>query len=266
MTDRKKRIRRKRRKKEIKKIKRMVIAYSVRALAVMGLALMVILMICGCLYIYEHVFQKRNVQEANAYYGALAHVEGRDGETLSRAEARYTLVLDAGHGGNDGGTEEGSAVEKEINLAVALKMKELLEGEDIRVILTRDTDIYVGLDERVQLANKENADLFVSLHCNYYDKDSSVCGLECYYPKDSERGKYYGEKLIREMAERKNITPRNAKPGNYHILRNAQVPAVLVEMGYLSNYGERKELMSGEYQEKLAIELVNGILKGFQGI
>lgn len=266
MTDRKKRIRKKRRKKQIEKMRRMLIAYSLRALVVFTLMLMAVLMICGCLYIYEHVFQKSNVQEANAYFGALAQLEGKDPETVGKAGARYTIVLDPGHGGNDRGTEEGRAVEKEINLAIALKVKERLEEEKIRVILTRDQDIYVDLDERVQKANNENADLFVSLHCNYYDKDSSIRGFECYYDRDSERGKYYGERLIREIEERKKITSRNAKPENYHVLRNAQVPAVLVEMGFLSNYAERTDLMDAGYQDELAAEVADGIVKGLEGV
>lgn len=261
MTDRKRRIRRKRRKKQIDRIKKRCISYALRGLVLFILGLMTVLMICGCLYIYEHIFKKTNVREAAAYFGTLAYLEGEDTGVHNKSQTEFLVVLDAGHGGSDGGTEEGAGVEKEINLAVVLKMKELLENQGISVILTRDRDVYVGLDERVETANREQADLFVSIHCNYYDKDSSIRGLECYYDSDSAGGKEYAEKIIQELTEQKAVVTRNAKPGNYHILRNARVPAVLVEMGYLSNYRERKDLMSEEYQEKLATELVNGIIK-----
>ena len=175
-----------------------------------------------------------------------------------------TVVVDAGHGGEDGGTVEQAATEKEINLAVVLKLKELLEEQGIRVVLTRDKDIFMKLEERVQIANGEKADLFISIHCNYYEKDSSIYGLECYYCKSGEEGKHYAEKIMETIEESKNIVSKNVKPADYYILKNTTVPAVLVEIGYLSNYNERNQLMSEEYQEKLAGELVKGIVKGME--
>ncbi len=242
-------------KKSIQKKKRMLISYTLQALVIFLLGLMLILMVCGCLYIYEHVFKKgEHVQGEDAYYGASAHlgVEGKD-------DYQYTVVIDAGHGGKDGGTEKGAAIEKDINLAVALFMKSWLEGEGIGVILTRDSDVYIDLDERVEIANEEHADLFVSIHCNYYEKDSSIKGLECYYDENSEKAKDLAEKFVLEIAERETVTSRGTKPGNYHILRNAQIPAILVEMGYLSNYEERTNLQSQDYQKMLAIDLAKGV-------
>ena len=128
-----------------------------------------------------------------------------------------------------------------------------MEEQGIRVVLTRDKDIFMKLEERVQIVNGEKADLFISIHCNYYEKDSSIYGLECYYCKSGEEGKHYAEKIMETIEESKN-----------YILKNTKVPAVLVEIGYLSNYNERNQLMSEEYQEKLAGELVKGIVKGLE--
>ena len=158
-----------------------------------------------------------------------------------------------------------TAMEKEINLAVVLKMRELLENQDIRVVLTREQDMFMKLEERVQVANGEKADLFVSIHCNYYEKDSSIYGLECYYCKGAEEGKYYAERILDTIEKSGEIVSRNAKPSGYYILKNTTVPAVLVEVGYLSNYNERNQLTSGEYQGKLAQGLVEGILEGLEG-
>lgn len=176
-----------------------------------------------------------------------------------------TVVVDAGHGGEDGGTVEQTATEKEINLAVVLKMRELLENQGICVVLTREQDIFIKLEERVRVANGEKADLFVSIHCNYYEKDSSIYGLECYYCKGAEDGKYYAERILDTIEKSGEIVSRNAKPSGYYILKNTTVPAVLVETGYLSNYNERNQLISGEYQGKLAQELVEGIVEGLEG-
>ena len=124
---------------------------------------------------------------------------------------------------------------------------------------------FIKLEERVRVANGEKADLFVSIHCNYYEKDSSIYGLECYYCKGAEDGKYYAERILDTIEKSGEIVSRNTKPSGYYILKNTTVPAVLVETGYLSNYNERNQLISGEYQGKLAQELVEGIVEGLEG-
>ena len=140
----------------------------------------------------------------------------------------------------------------------------ILEQKNIQVILTRDKDIFMELEERTEIAKNEEADLFLSIHCNYYEDDSSIRGLECYYSQDSSDGKYYAEKLIESLEEKGAILSRNAKPAEYFVLKNTNIPSVLVETGYLSNYADRKDLTSQNYQEKLAAELVEGILKGLR--
>ena len=255
------------RSKKIARKRRRVIAYTVRGIMAAVLAVMILLMICGCLYIRDFFRRNENessTQKADVVRETISGVEEDELDADLSGEENHMVVLDAGHGGEDGGTVEQAATEKEINLAVVLKLKELLEEQGIRVVLTRDKDIFMKLEERVQIANGEKADLFISIHCNYYEKDSSIYGLECYYCKSGEEGKHYAEKIMETIEESKNIVSRNVKPADYYILKNTTVPAVLVEIGYLSNYNERNQLMSEEYQEKLAGELVKGIVKGLE--
>ena len=255
------------RSKRIARKRRRVIAYTVRGIMAAVLAVMILLMICGCLYIRDFFRRNENessTQKADVVRETISGVEEDELDADLSGEENHMVVLDAGHGGEDGGTVEQAATEKEINLAVVLKLKELLEEQGIRVVLTRDKDIFMKLEERVQIANGEKADLFISIHCNYYEKDSSIYGLECYYCKSGEEGKHYAEKIMETIEESKNIVSRNVKPADYYILKNTTVPAVLVEIGYLSNYNERNQLMSEEYQEKLAGELVKGIVKGME--
>lgn len=255
------------RSKKIARKRRRVIAYTVRGIMAAVLAVMILLMICGCLYIRDFFRRNENessTQKADAVRVTISGVEEDELDADLSGEENHMVVLDAGHGGEDGGTVEQAATEKEINLAVVLKLKELLEEQGIRVVLTRDKDIFMKLEERVQIANGEKADLFISIHCNYYEKDSSIYGLECYYCKSGEEGKHYAEKIMETIKESENIVSRNVKPADYYILKNTTVPAVLVEIGYLSNYNERNQLMSEEYQEKLAGELVKGIVKGME--
>ena len=258
---------RRKREKRIARLRRRIIAYTVRGIVAAVLAVMLLLMVCGCLYIRDFFRKdhKESALKADSVREAVPGVEENKPDTEFPEQEKYTVVLDAGHGGEDGGTVEQTATEKEINLAVVLKMRELLENQGICVVLTREQDIFIKLEERVRVANGEKADLFVSIHCNYYEKDSSIYGLECYYCKGAEDGKYYAERILDTIEKSGEIVSRNAKPSGYYILKNTTVPAVLVETGYLSNYNERNQLISGEYQGKLAQELVEGIVEGLEG-
>lgn len=258
---------RRKREKRIARLRWRIIAYTVRGIVAAVLAVMLLLMVCGCLYIRDFFRKdhKDSALKADSVREAVPGVEENKPDTEFPEQEKYTVVLDAGHGGEDGGTVEQTATEKEINLAVVLKMRELLENQGICVVLTREQDIFIKLEERVRVANGEKADLFVSIHCNYYEKDSLIYGLECYYCKGAEDGKYYAERILDTIEKSGEIVSRNAKPSGYYILKNTTVPAVLVETGYLSNYNERNQLISGEYQGKLAQELVEGIVEGLEG-
>ena len=257
---------RRKREKRIARLRRRIIAYTVRGIVAAVLAVMLLLMVCGCLYIRDFFRKghKDSALKADSVREAVPGVEENKPDTEFPEQEKYTVVLDAGHGGEDGGTVEQTATEKEINLAVVLKMRGLLENQGICVVLTREQNIFIKLEERVRVANGEKADLFVSIHCNYYEKDSSIYGLECYYCKGAEDGKYYAERILDTIEKSGEIVSRNAKPSGYYILKNTTVPAVLVEAGYLSNYNERNQLMSGEYQEKLAQGLVERIIEGLE--
>lgn len=245
--------------KQSKQFKRLK-TYAIRAITLLILTTMLFLMLCGCLYIRDFFRENKAASPSNS----TPESQSTPDPSAQKTAAPYTIILDAGHGGNDSGTIEQSTAEKDINLSIALKMKELLEQKNIQVILTRDKDIFMELEERTEIAKNEEADLFLSIHCNYYEDDSSIRGLECYYSQDSSDGEYYAEKLIESLEEKGDILSRNAKPAEYFVLKNTNIPSVLVETGYLSNYADRKDLTSQNYQEKLAAELVEGILKGLR--
>ena len=212
---------RRKREKRIARLRRRIIAYTVRGIVAAVLAVMLLLMVCGCLYIRDFFRKdhKESALKADSVREAVPGVEENKPDTEFPEQEKYTVVLDAGHGGEDGGTVEQTATEKEINLAVVLKMRELLENQGICVVLTREQDIFIKLEERVRVANGEKADLFVSIHCNYYEKDSSIYGLECYYCKGAEDGKYYAERILETIEKSGEIVSRNAKPSGYYILK-----------------------------------------------
>lgn len=173
-----------------------------------------------------------------------------------------SIVLDAGHGGVDGGTYYEDVLEKNINFAVVMYMKEILEEEGVEVFLTRSEDDFMDVSERTGIVNQytEEADLFVSIHCNYFEDDDGVSGLECYYYKEDEVGQASAERMIESLKGNKEIKVRSAKHGGYYVLKFSDMPAVLVEMGFLSNKAERDKLNSEEYQKLLAEELSKAIV------
>ena len=173
------------------------------------------------------------------------------------------VVIDAGHGGNDVGTGDESYWEKDLNMDIVLKMKDMLSYCGVNVLLTRDGDETLALDERSAFANEhEEADYFVSVHCNYCEDDASVRGLECYYWEGSEQGKNYAQSIIDTVALEDKIIVRGIKTDNFHVLRETKMPAILIETGYLSNAEEKKNLYDDTYQKTVALFLVKGIISG----
>ena len=252
----------KRKKLRKRKIKRLMIAYLLRTIVILIPIIMMILMVCGCLYIYER-FTKED-EKINKYTDiSTDRNAGNDIAPVTSMENTapgVCVVVDAGHGGSDGGTVSGKAVEKDINLSVALKLKAILENDNIEVILTRSSDENMSLAERTSVANDSNADFFISLHCNYYEKDAQIAGLECYYNNlNTVESKEYAESIINAVSLSEDIETRYAKTEGYYVLRNTQMPAVLVEMGFLSNYSESQKLLDDDYQESLAQRIAEGI-------
>ena len=184
-----------------------------------------------------------------------------DGNGLTAAAAAVaplgiTVVLDAGHGGAQPGCVIGDLQEKEIAMAITQRLKTRLEQMGFDVVLTRGDDMDVGLSERAQIANQAEGDCFVSIHCNSY-VDDSISGLECYYYR-SEAGEQLAE-AIATATEASEIDTRESKEGNFQVLREADMPAVLIEVGYMTNPAELELLASEEYQQTLASAIAEGI-------
>ncbi|MFB3845172.1 MAG: N-acetylmuramoyl-L-alanine amidase [Candidatus Cloacimonadaceae bacterium] len=217
-----------------------------------------------------------------------------------------TIVIDPGHGGKDPGAIGRSlrAQEKDINLAVSLMLKEMLEKEmGVKVLLTRSDDRFVSLQSRTKFANENKADLFISIHTNA-SRDINSKGVELYYlstakttearavealensvveiyegGKEAVR-KYDGVDIIlSDMLQAENLEHssnlaqklqtnicagtsacnRGIKQANFYVLRGAFMPAVLVEMGFISNATEEAFLVNRQYQERLARTMFEGI-------
>ncbi|WKN45140.1 M56/M15 family metallopeptidase [Tunicatimonas pelagia] len=172
----------------------------------------------------------------------------------------FTVVIDAGHGGADAGTTNGQLEEKDVVLAIAQAMDELVSTSSVRLIYTREGDNAISLADRVEVANQSNADLFLSLHINQHD-DEAQQGLEAYYSTQnaqSDLSEKYSQQFIQ------NITLTKAgksavKQADFLVLKNTPCPSVLLNLGFLSNPQESAFLESEKNQRRLASQIVQTI-------
>ena len=175
------------------------------------------------------------------------------------------IVVDAGHGGSDPGTmaAEGS-MEKDINLAVALKLAEHLKAAGAHVILTRDSDRFISLDERAYIANRAAADVFVSIHVNSLPNHGahlSKRGTQTYYYADSSLP--LAKVMHRNMTEMLGVGDLGIYSRRFVVLRKTRMHAVLCELGYLSHPDDFTLLTSDEFRENAARGIFNGIEEYF---
>ncbi len=196
----------------------------------------------------------------------------------------YYVVIDAGHGDNDSGkVGVNGALEKDINLAISLKLKDLLEEQTIgthpvKVILTRGSDKILSDDNasniknsdmknRAALIEKISPDLVISIHQNSFS-DPNVSGPQVFYYSKSDDGMQIAQLLQNSLNEFLEPTsPRNAKANSdYYLLKKTPTPTVIVECGFLSNPSEADMLVSDTYQNKIAASLSSAIQEYLEGL
>jgi N-acetylmuramoyl-L-alanine amidase len=178
----------------------------------------------------------------------------------ARKTLRGLVVIDAGHGGHDPGTISTSGIqEKNINLQVASKVADLLQQRGIGVLMTRQDDRFIELEERAEIANRRNADLFVSIHCDS-NPDRSRQGFTTYVAKGASSESNHAAGEITQALAATSAESHGIHDAVYKVLVNTSGPAVLVEIGYLSNVQDCARLRDGAYQNRLAQAIANGIL------
>ena len=196
-------------------------------------------------------------------------MKGRESSETATSAGRGRLnVLDPGHGGIDGGKKGiNGAEEKEINLQISLIIKELLEKENVEVVMTRSDENRIGEDRvsdlkaRVDIMNRENPVLAVSIHQNSYHEES-VHGAQVFYYSESKEGARAASMLQEALREADPENTKEAKANDtYYILKKTEVPTVIAECGFLSNYEEAEKLITEDYQRKMAEAIVKGILQ-----
>lgn len=167
------------------------------------------------------------------------------------------IVLDAGHGGQEPGAMRAGIYEKDITIDVVQRVKSYLQQAGIKVVMTREGDESVSLKQRTVVTNDECPDAFVSVHVNS-SENSGVTGLETYYytPQSKDIAQSIHTKLVSNI----NSPDRGIRTARFYVIRNTPVPAILAEIGYLSNDGERNEILSDERKDATARAIADGII------
>ncbi len=175
------------------------------------------------------------------------------------------IVLDPGHGGKDPGAVSFGVRESDVVLSVGLKLKKKLENAGATVVMTREKDVFLELSERVAIANNKKADVFVSIHANAA-ASSSANGTETFWNNlnAGADSKKLAEEIQKELISKLKTRDRGAKEGNFHVVKNAKMAAVLVELGFLTNEAEAKKLATSSFQEDAAEAIYQGIVKFYK--
>ncbi len=206
------------------------------------------------------------------FSSSLWGLTGREGFTIKRANLVQTsktataaplIVLDAGHGGIDEGAKVQSVIEKKITLTTTLLAKQHLEQLGYRVILTRSRDAFISLQKRVKIANQAKAALFVSIHYNSAPSRAAK-GIEVYYFESSKTTRTRSSRclanhVLHQVIDQTEAASRGVRNGNFHVLRETSIPAVLVEGGFMTNYEERFLLKDRNYLNKIAKGVAQGV-------
>lgn len=185
-------------------------------------------------------------------------------------------VIDAGHGGNDHGCETGRAMEKDINLKVAKRVAELVKANipDVKVVMTREYDKYLTLDQRCVIANNAKADLFVSVHVNYAPGTSTLSGTETFYgPQNATEDKQLEKKRKKNIQKSELLAwmmqkyygmagrpiSRGVKRERYYVVVYTEMPSILTEIGFISTPSEEAYMTSKEGSEEIAQCIYKGL-------
>jgi N-acetylmuramoyl-L-alanine amidase len=194
-------------------------------------------------------------------------------------------VIDPGHGGENTGTRgrTSGVYEKTLVLDIAFRVERLLREQGVEVVMTRRSDVFVELSERAAIANRARADAFVSIHLNWA-ADASVNGVETFYMprvgaasavrasarfdngqrfagnENDGANELLSQHVHRALLSATGAADRRVRGARFAVLRDARIPATLVECGYLSNAAEERRVLTEEYRERIARGIANGIV------
>lgn len=174
------------------------------------------------------------------------------------AQAFRTVVIDPGHGGHDKGGQWGLVYEKHLALDTSARLEKELKKRGFRTVMTRRSDYFISLPERVRITKKYRDAIFVSIHYNYTWKQG-VSGLETFYT--DSKSKPLAAYVQSGMMSKVRTVNRGVKFARFYVIRHNTCPAILVECGFVSNAAERSRMKSAWWRQSLAEGIADGIVR-----
>ncbi len=219
----------------------------------------------------EKIYDKSGQSENNHGNNSDSSDDVDEEENSIPVPKEVKVVIDPGHGGEDLGATKGDLYEKKLNLDISKKLGKILKGLDINVVYTREEDVDVGLDERVNIANRLDATLFISVHNNYMPNDAGYKGTETLYcpPVNAKEDKLDGMKLA-AIVQKRLVNGLNTVDNgiiyrpNLVVLRKTNMPAVIAEIAYMSNSSDRSKLMDDGFRQKAAKALAEAVMESLE--
>ena len=172
---------------------------------------------------------------------------------------KITVIIDAGHGGHDHGSTSELILEKELMTQISDKINLLNTNTEVTFLFTRTDDYFLSLKDRVEFINVHKPDLVISLHSNY-TKNETASGVEAFVSDKSvafEESNELALKLVYEIAQNTSMNNRGVKNAPFLLLSKTEVPAITLELGFLSNEQDRKFITSEEGQNKIALTIID---------
>jgi N-acetylmuramoyl-L-alanine amidase len=175
------------------------------------------------------------------------------------------VVVDAGHGGHDRGAHVGSVNEKDLTLSISRLLSMELASQGATVIMTRKSDVFISLNERAAIANRNKADLFVSVHINSNGKSNSTSGTITFYHKGRGVGKLLAECLHEEISKVNGLpdigvwSDGRIYNSGFAVLRQTSMPGVLLELGFINHSRDRARMVTSDFQQSIAEAVVKGL-------
>ncbi len=178
------------------------------------------------------------------------------------AFAARTVVIDAGHGGHDRGGVPGQRLaEKTYALDVAKRLRSLLQNAGFRTVMTRSSDNFIGLSQRCSIANSQSSAVFISIHFNSAPREGAN-GIETYYY--SSKSASFAAAVHREVLKAAGTEDRKVRRRGFYVLRHTRPPAVLAELGFLTNRSEGNRITGSAYRQRLAAALSRAIVSKYR--
>ena len=198
---------------------------------------------------------EENIYRVREVYVYEEKVKAVNFSTSTSLRNKYVVYIDPGHGGIDPGTRGNGIIEKDYVLSLSLKIRSKLEGKGIEVVMRRDTDSYHALKDITDKANASNPDIFLSIHANS-SIFTSPSGIENFYWKSIDKS--LSATVHNKLINYTGAKDRGSKADDYFVVKNTNMPANLVEVGFVSNEQEANKLKDPAYQEKLINAIVDG--------